>query len=174
MPSQVLRSAPVATDVVSAHSCVAVYKEGTSADGFVRFTVDRYLKYAHLFPELASGLVKEFVLPLASADAQTAILADDAAASLTAVVSGLRDGDRVELDWLQIRIEMDTAVDAHRFGLVEQCQKLAKLDADAEARLLAEFPQPQIMIRKQQKEAAAAKETKEKAGGKKKKGKKKR
>ena len=171
-----LRSAPVATDVVSAHSCVAVYKEGTSADGFVRFTVDRYLKYAHLFPELASGLVKEFVLPLASADAQTAILADDAAASLTAVVSGLRDGDRVELDWLQIRIEMDTAVDAHRFGLVEQCQKLAKLDADAEARLLAEFPQPQIMIRKQQKEAEppTAKETKEKAGGKKKKGKKKR
>ena len=167
-----LRSAPVATDVVSAHSCVAVYKEGTSADGFVRFTVDRYLKYAHLFPELASGLVKEFVLPLASADAQTAILADDAAASLTAVVSGLRDGDRVELDWLQIRIEMDTAVDAHRFGLVEQCQKLAKLDAAAEARLLAEFPQPQI--RKQQKEAAAAKETKEKAGGKKKKDKKKR
>ena len=169
-PTQVLRSAPVATDVVSAHSCVAVYKEGTSADGFVRFAVDRYLKYAHLFPELASGLVKEFVLPLASADAQTALLADDAAASLTAVVGGLRDGDRVELDWLQIRIEMDTAVDAHRFGLVEQCQKLAKLDEATEKALCDQFPQPQIMIKKP--DATCKPEPVEKAKAKAKKGKK--
>ena len=128
--------------------------------------------------------MKQFHLPVAAADAQTSLLADETTAPLAAVVAGLRDGDRVELDWLQIRIEMDTTVDAHRFGLVEQCQKLTVLDAAAEKALVDQYPQPQIMIHKQQPApgapAAAPKKKPDKenaaekrGGGKKKKGKKK-
>ena len=185
-PTQVLQAAPIRTDVVSAHSCVAIFRKAPpeAPAGVATFGVARYLKYAHLFPELASGLVKQFHLAVAAADAQTSLLADETTASLAAVVAGLRDGDRVELDWLQIRIEMDTTVDAHRFGLVEQCQKLTVLDAAAEKALVDQYPQPQIMIRKQQPApgapAAAPKKKPDKenaaekrGGGKKNKGKKK-
>jgi hypothetical protein len=43
---------------------------------------------------------------------------------------------------------MDTEVDDDRYRIVEQCQKLVKLDAAAEDTLLEQFPQPQIMIPK--------------------------
>ena len=55
----------------------------------------------------------------------------------------------MELEWRQIRVEMDTTVDEDRFSIAEQCNKLVKLDASDEAALLKQF-QPQIMIRKQQ------------------------
>ena len=64
-------------------------------------------------------------------------------------MSALEDGAKVELEWLQIRVELDTPVDEDRYRIVEQCQKLVQLDAAAEAALLKQFPQPQIMIRKE-------------------------
>ena len=60
-------------------------------------------------------------------------------------MAGLAAGDRVELEWRQCRVELDTD-DDDRFRIVEQCNKLVKVDAAAEAELLKAFPQPQIMI----------------------------
>ena len=51
------------------------------------FDIEGDLKYAHLFPELASGLVKQFKLPINSVDSQTAILAADTDKSLSVVVA---------------------------------------------------------------------------------------
>ena len=80
---------------------------------------------------------------------QTAIFAESTSSDgLNAVVAQLTAGDKVELEWLQIRVEMDTEVDDDRYRIVEQCQKLVKLDAAAEDTLLEQFPQPQIMIPK--------------------------
>ena len=99
-----------------------------------------------MFPELASGLVKFFEFALESADKQTGILARETAGiALSDAVAGLVAGDRVELEWRQCRVEMDTDVD-DRFHIVEQCNKLVKIDAAAEGELLKAFPQPQIMI----------------------------
>ena len=145
--TQVLAMAPKSTEVLSAHSCIAEFTGISKA--LASFRVDRYLRYAHLFPELASGLVKKFEFPLATADSQTLILAEETTGSaLSDAISELTAGDRIELEWRQIRVEMDTTVDEDRFSIVEQCNKLVKLDVDAEAALLKAFPQPQIMIRK--------------------------
>ena len=70
--------------------------------------------------------------------------------ALSKAIEELTVGDRIELEWRQIRVEMDTAVDEDRFSIVEQCNNLVKLDASAETALLKAFPQPQIMIRKLQ------------------------
>ena len=155
-----LTAAPKSTDVLSAHHCIAVFL-GTTDDeakgevrkeGIGRFQIERYLKYAHLFPELACGLMKQFDLQIAAVDVQTVIFGECGDESLSAVVAQLEAGDKVELEWLQIRVEMDTAVDADRYGIVEQCQKLCKLHAEAEGALIKEFPEPQIMIRKPEKQ----------------------
>ena len=114
--TQVLSMAPKAIDDLSAHSVIAEY-EGAGDSGLVaRFRVDRYLRYAHLFPELASGLVKHFELPLGTADSQTAILAEETTNTSLAeyIASELAAGDRVELEWRQIRVETVTAVDEAR------------------------------------------------------------
>ena len=209
--TQVLATAAKRIDDLSAHSCIAEFEgidEGGAAgqgDGgaggagagaaggaaaaaspgrVARFKIERYLRYAHLFPELASGLLKKFELRLDTADAQTSILAEETTNTSLAeyVTTGLAAGDRVELEWRQIRVETDTDVEEDRFLIAEQCIKLAKLDAGAEAALLARWPEPQIMIRKPQgkakaaaggKAAAAAKKKEKKKGKKgKKKGKK--
>ena len=155
--TQILASTPKATEVLSAHCCLAKFEgciEGTAAKPgrIARFQVVQYLRYAHLFPELASGLVKNFEFPIATADGQTAILAQQTSGlALSNAIANLNVGDKVELEWRQIRVEMDTDVDEDRFSIVEQCNKLVKLDASDEAALLQQFPQPQIMIRKQQK-----------------------
>ena len=108
-----------------------------------------FLKYAHLFPELASGLVRTFELPLTTADSQTSIFAESTSGdTLTTVVKQLTAGDKVELEWLQIRVEMEAEMDEDRYRIVEQCQKLVKLDAAAEDALFRQFPKPQIMIPK--------------------------
>lgn len=142
--TQVLRAAPISTTPVSAHACIAIYEGGT------RFRMERYLRYAHLFPELASGLVKEFSLPVDAMDAQTALLADQTSggSTLSGMLQHLNCGDKVELEWLQIRVEMETDVAEDRYSVVEQCQKLSKLEDGEEEALLKLYPQPQIMIRK--------------------------
>ena len=44
---------------------------------------------------------------------------------------------------------MATLVEEDRYSIVEQCNKLVKLDQEAEQKLLKTFPEPKIMIRKQ-------------------------
>ena len=142
-PTQTLEAAPVSTEPVSAHATIAKYQ----GDG--RFGIQRYLRYAHLFPELASGLVKEFALSTDAADAQTALLTDETdGEGLTATIARLEEGDVVELEWLQIRVERDTTVDEERFRMVEQCQKLQKINRTERKSLEREHPKPQIMIKK--------------------------
>jgi len=143
--TQVLDAAPVSTTPVSAHAVLAIY------EGDARFRIQRYLRYAHLFPELASGLVKEFALPTHDTmDKQTSILADETSGNdtLSNTVAHLDTGALVELEWLQIRVEMDTDVDEDRYSIVEQCQKLNLLSNKARKALEREYPKPQIMIKK--------------------------
>ena len=144
--TQVLEAAPKSTEPISAHSCIAVFQGGAC------FRVQQYLRYAHIFPELASGLAKEFELPIAAMDTQTALLADQTKEdnTLSNTVAHLKGGDKVELEWLQIRVEMETDIDEDRYSIIEQCQKLTKLDDKAEKALMREYPRPQIMIRKDQ------------------------
>ena len=68
--------------------------------------------------------------------------------ALSEVVASLTEGDRVELEWLQIKIEMDTDIEEHKFGMVEQCQKLLKLDAATEEALVKQYPQPELLLPK--------------------------
>ena len=63
-------------------------------------------------------------------------------------MASLTEGDRVELEWLQIKIEMDTDIEEHKFGMVEQCQKLLKLDAATEEALIKQYPQPELLLPK--------------------------
>ena len=146
--TQILAATPKSTTPVSAHACIAVY-QGT-IEAKAGFKIDRYLRYAHLLPELASGLVKEFALPVgATADAQTALLADQIDGDgLSGTIASLNAGDKVELEWLQIRVEYDTDVDEDRYSVIEQCQLLAKVNRTREKALLRQYPQPQIMIPK--------------------------
>ena len=147
--TQVLNMTPKSTLVLSAHSCIAELLGISKEVAF--FQIKQYLRYAHLFPELASGLVKKFQFPLATADKQTSILADQTIGlALSNAIKALNVGDKVELEWRQIRVEMETAVDEDRYSIIEQCNKLVELDENAEAALLKQYPQPQIMIRKLQ------------------------
>ena len=114
------------------------------------FKIQRYLRYAHLVPALACGLVREFSIPLGgAADEQTALLAfSTSGGALSEVVASLAEGDRVELEWLQIKIEMDTDVEDQKYGMVEQCQKLLKLDTSSEEALVKQYPQPELLLPK--------------------------
>jgi hypothetical protein len=190
-------AAQVSADVLSAHSVLAEFvgrfaaatagaaaaEESVSAagvaanNGAARFRVVKYCKYAHLFPLEASGLLKTFELPLGSAaDAQTRELADDTDGSLSACVAGLGVGDRVELEWLQIKLTLTPPLrpilpllslplllptlepaptpptplprPGPQVRVVLQCQKLVRLDAAAEAKFAARYPKPQLMIPK--------------------------
>ena len=174
--TQVLQAAPIATTPISAHSVIAVFQGGSS------FRIEKYLKYAHLFPELASGLVKEFSLPIDAVDAQTSFLVDETSndKTLSGILAYLNDGDKVELDWLQISTEIKTDVDEDRFSIIEQCLKLNPLDEVTEKALLQQYPVADIMIPKQEMatgscsidEQAVAQRRKERKDGKGKKGKK--
>ena len=158
--TQVLtKEKPVSVAVLSAHCCIAIF-QGSAGDQDsakkakkeknAQFKVHQYLQYAHLFPELASGLVKTFSLPLSTVDQQTSILAEETeGAALSEAIAQLEIGDKVELEWRQIRVEMATLVEEDRYSIVEQCNKLVKLDQEAEQKLLKTFPEPKIMIRKQ-------------------------
>eukprot|EP00521_Asterionellopsis_glacialis_P002347 CAMPEP_0195257974 /NCGR_PEP_ID=MMETSP0706-20130129/7123_1 /TAXON_ID=33640 /ORGANISM="Asterionellopsis glacialis, Strain CCMP134" /LENGTH=192 /DNA_ID=CAMNT_0040311255 /DNA_START=248 /DNA_END=826 /DNA_ORIENTATION=+ len=159
--TQVLDKPPKSTDAISAHSCIASYQgnetRGTSKSGdsggdvVALFRIERYLRYAHLIPDLASGIVKEFELPLDAADSQTSLLADETSGlSLSKAIACLQKGDKVELEWLQMRIEFETTVDEDRYSIIEQCQKLTALDTEAEKALMEQYKEPQIMIRKDQ------------------------
>ena len=53
--------------------------------------------------------------------------------ALSNAIKALNVGDKVELEWRQIRVEMETAVDEDRYSIIEQCNKLVELDENAEA-----------------------------------------
>ena len=102
------------------------------------------LKYAHLLPELASGLYTEFQVPM---DAKTSILTGQQGLDgLNSALAQLKPGDKVQLQWLQVRVEMVTDVAEDRYRVIEQCQQLAKMDAKEEAQLVQQFPSPQVMV----------------------------
>ena len=42
----------------------------------------------------------------------------------------------------------DTDIEEHKFGMVEQCQKLLKLDAATEEALVKQYPQPELLLPK--------------------------
>ena len=108
------------------------------------FRIERYLKYAHLLPELASGLYTEFQVPM---DAKTSILTGQQGLDgLNSALAQLKPGDKVQLQWLQVRVEMVTDVAEDRYRVIEQCQQLAKMDAKEEAQLVQQFPSPQVMV----------------------------
>ena len=177
---------PKSTDTLSAHGCIAVFQGGAvvpdgGAAGSVslatplpppppplgrvaRFRVERYLKYAHLFPALASGLINEFKVSL---DAQTAILAgvyDRERDALHSAIAELEPGDKVELQWVQARVEMET-IDKDRYRIIEQCQQVEKLVATEEAALLKQYPKPNIMIPPDYVPTGVSSETKARAAG---------
>ena len=65
---------------------------------------------------------------------------------------------------------MDTGIEEHKFGMVEQCQKLLKLDAATEEALIKQYPQPELLLPKvepRSKEERAARFGKKKKRGKK-------
>ena len=68
----------------------------------------------------------------------------------------------------QIKIEMDTDIEEQRFGMVEQCQKLLKLDPATEEALVKQYPQPELLLPKvepRSKEERAARKKPPKATG---------
>ena len=149
--TQVLVKRPKSTEAISAHACLAIYEGADSATGKAKFKIVRYLRYAHLIADLASGLVKEFEIPLDSADMQTALLVDETTGDiLSRTIAYLEKGDKVDLEWLQIRVEYDNVADEDRFHIIQQCQKLGILDEATEKQLTQQYPSPQIMVKKDQ------------------------
>ena len=64
----------------------------------------------------------------------------------------------------------DTDIEEHKFGMVEQCQKLLKLDTATEEALVKQYPQPELLLPKiepRSKEERAARFGKKKKRGKK-------
>ena len=75
-------------------------------------------------------------LPLAAADAHTALLSESAEGAISSVVASLTAGDRVELEWLQMRLP-GAAFDSEP---VRVCPKLARVTAAAPPPAAARAP----------------------------------
>ena len=154
---------PKSYDTLSAHSCIAVFQritnapDGGNADGaslpaslplriqerIAQFHIERYLSYVHACPARASGLVKEFDMLLGA----TPILTDQTASdALSSAVEELKYGDKVSLQWLQVRSEMEATNEDDRYRTILHCIQLVKLDAYDERGLLQQFSEPQITI----------------------------
>ena len=88
--------------IYSAHKTIAVY-QGTE-DGVATFGVATYLRYAKADASKAEEPRHDLSLPLAEADAHTALLSESAEGAISSVVASLAVGDRVELEWLQMRL----------------------------------------------------------------------
>jgi len=132
-----------------AHSCVAEY-QGNSTQGarpVAQFQISKYLRYANLIPKLANGMVKTLDLPLANADSQTVTLAGETKGTMGSAIRALKHGDKVEITWLLLKIELDMAMQAmhDQYGIVVNLRKLAKLTSEAERQLIEAFPKPMIM-----------------------------
>ena len=125
---------------LSAHATIAMF-QGVE-DGVATFAIDRYLRYAAIVPGRCEPRQERFEVVVAHADTQTAALADETTATLSAVVDSLSVGDRVELEWLQL------VAPGSPERVLRQTQKLNVIDETEEAALVAQFPEPQIMTPK--------------------------
>jgi len=123
-------------NVMSAHSTIASY-DGTSKDKFAGFTVQRYLRYAFMSKD-ASRLQRNFTINIGTADAQVEQLTSETEGVLSRVVAGFEVGDRVELDWIEVRLGEGGKV-------VTQVEMLGKLSKADEERLVQKYPETQMI-----------------------------
>ena len=155
----VLTSAPKATEVASAHKAIAVF-EGVQGEGeglaafklenaTAKFKIVRYLRYAHLIPAIACGLVKEFSIPVGGgADEQTAFLAfSTSGGALSEVVASLKketasnsSGSRSRSRWILISKSTNSA-----WSSSAEVAQARRRDGEA---LAKQYPQPELLLPK--------------------------
>ena len=121
--------------IYSAHKTISVY-QGTE-DGVATFGVATYLRYAKADASKAEEPRHDLALPLAEADAHTALLSASAEGAISSVVASLSIGDRVELEWLQMRLP-GAAFDSEP---VRVCPKLARVTEAEEKALIEQWCQ---------------------------------
>ena len=121
--------------IYSAHKTIAVY-QGTE-DGVATFGVATYLRYAKADADRAEEPRHDLALPLAAADAHTALLSESAEGAISSVVASLTAGDRVELEWLQMRLP-GAPFDSEP---VRVCPKLARVTEAEEKALIEQWCQ---------------------------------
>ena len=121
--------------IYSAHKTISVY-QGTE-DGVATFGVATYLRYAKADASKAEEPRHDLSLPLAEADAHTALLSESAEGAISSVVASLTAGDRVELEWLQMRLP-GAAFDSEP---VRVCPKLARVTEAEEKALIEQWCQ---------------------------------
>ena len=121
--------------IYSAHKTISVY-QGTE-DGVATFGVATYLRYAKADASKAEEPRHDLALPLAEADAHTALLSESAEGAISSVVASLTAGDRVELEWLQMRLP-GAAFDSEP---VRVCPKLARVTEAEEKALIEQWCQ---------------------------------
>ena len=121
--------------IYSAHKTISVY-QGTE-DGVATFGVATYLRYAKADASKAEEPRHDLALPLAEADAHTALLSESAEGAISSVVASLSIGDRVELEWLQMRLP-GAAFDSEP---VRVCPKLARVTEAEEKALIEQWCQ---------------------------------
>jgi hypothetical protein len=106
-----------------------------------QFSIVKYLRYALLKTDGAHPKCSLTIPCGKRAKKQVATLAAETEGVLTEVMADLKLGDRVHLDWIEVKMP-DGEV-------VSQCQSLWRLSAKDEEKLVAQYPEPQIMGRKQ-------------------------
>ena len=110
--------------------------QGTE-DGVATFGVATYLRYAKADASKAEEPRHDLSLPLAEADRHTALLSESAEGAISSVVASLTAGDRVELEWLQMRLP-GAAFDSEP---VRVCPKLARVTEAEEKALIEQWCQ---------------------------------
>jgi hypothetical protein len=131
-----LMTAGLSDNILSAHSTIA---EFCGVDDHVaKFMITKYLRYAFL-QENGQGMQQQFYLDLKTADEQSKELAEEQEETLSAVVAEFSAKDRVELDWIEIKLGR---------RVVTQVQNLGRISRSDEKMLNRQYPEPQIMSRK--------------------------
>ena len=126
---------PTANEVLSAHSTIA--RLVSSAGGTAVFGVKHYLRYAQLSITRGDPPQKEWRISIAHADVRNDRFVDEVEGSISAVISSLKIGSLVALDWLQVAV---------LGGHVEYpCQKLEPIGKATEEKLLAANPEVEIL-----------------------------
>ena len=121
--------------IYSAHKTISVY-QGTE-DGVATFGVATYLRYAKADADRAEEPRHDLSLSLAEADAHTALLSESAEGTISSVVASLSIDDRVELEWLQMRLP-GAVFDSEP---VRVCPKLARVTEAEEKALIEQWCQ---------------------------------
>jgi len=137
-------------ETVSAHSAIATFAgvSNWAAGGVAKFSIVRYLKYAHLAdaPELkinGDEISTTFELPLALSAAPLGVVAETDWQGLNDVVAGFSVGKKIEMEFLQLRVD----VDGHKIT-ISHLLKITELTEALEAKLIKEFPAPEVMTLK--------------------------